>query len=170
MFSHPLSDAITMKVAIYFDTKFGSNQKVAAHLSGALIAKGHTADVHRISDVRPKELPPADLYVFSSPTRLGKPKGSMRRFLKRARLAPNAKYALIATHGEPRPNKKTGQMPTPEEIERYQGTLRTMSELLAGKGTKVAEMKLYVSSESMSGPLLEGWEKKVERFADEITK
>ncbi len=159
-----------MKVAIYFDTKFGSNQKVAAHLSGALIAKGHQTEVHQISEVRPKELATADLYVFSSPTRLGKPKGSMKRFLKKARLAPNAKYALIATHGEPQPNKKTGQLPTAEELDKWQGTLRIMNELLAGKGTKVAEMKLYVKGDTMKGGLLEGWEKKVEEFADQITK
>ena len=159
-----------MKVAIYFDTKFGNNEKVAARLSGALIAKGHTTEVHRISDVKPKELPSADLYVFSSPTRFGKPKGSMKRFLKKAKLAPNARYALIATHGSPQPNKKTGQMPTQEEIEKYEWTLRDMQEILAGKGTKVAEMKLHVTGDTMHGSLLEGWEKKVEEFADTITK
>jgi len=159
-----------MKIAIYFETKFGSNEKVAARLSGALVAKGHVTEVHRISDVKPKELAPADLYVFSSPTRMGKPKGSMKRFLKKAKLAPNAKYALIATHGEPQPNKKTGLLPTPEELDKWQGTLRTMNDILAGKGIKVAEMKLYVKGDTMQGGLLEGWEKKVEEFADQITK
>jgi len=159
-----------MKIAIYFDTKFGNNQRVAAHLSGTLTGKGHTTEVHQINEVKPKNVAPADLYVFSSPTRLGKPKGSMRRFLKKVRLPANAKYALIATHGEPQPNKKTGQMPSPETIEKYQGTLRIMNELLAGKGTKVAEMKLYVRGDTMQGPLLEGWEKKVDDFAELITK
>jgi menaquinone-dependent protoporphyrinogen IX oxidase len=159
-----------MKIAIYYDTKFGNNAKVAANLSGVLISRGHSAEVHRITEVKPKDIAPADLYVFSSPTRVGKPKGSMRRFLNKAQLPPNARYALIATHGAPRPNKKTGQMPTEQEMEKYQGTLRIMQEILAGKGPKVAEMKLYVSSESMSGPLLEGWEKKVEEFAEKITK
>ena len=159
-----------MKIAIYFETRFGNNQRVAAHLSGTLIAKGHTTEVHKISEVKPKAIAPADLYVFSSPTRVGKPKGSMRRFLKKVQLPPKAKYALIATHGSPRPDKKTGKMPSQEEVEKYQKTLSIMQELLAGKGTKIAEMKLYVSSESMQGPLVEGWEKKVDEFADLITK
>ena len=38
------------------------------------------ASVQHIRDASPKDLPPADLYVFSSPGRFGKPKGNARRF------------------------------------------------------------------------------------------
>jgi len=108
--------------------------------------------------------------VFSSPTRMGKPKGSMQRFLKKVRLPTNAKYALIATHGSPQPNKKTGQMPDQAEFEKWQRTLPVMTEILAGKGTKVAEIKIYVRGDTLQGPLLEGWEKQVDEFAEKIVK
>ena len=39
-------------------------------------AKGVVADVHHIRERKPAELPPADLYLFSSPGRMGKPIGS----------------------------------------------------------------------------------------------
>jgi hypothetical protein len=39
-------------------------------------------------EVSPADLPPADRYRFSSPGRIGKPIGSMRRFLKKVGLGP----------------------------------------------------------------------------------
>lgn len=58
--------------------------------------------------------------IFSSPGRMGRPIGSMRRFLKKASLPAGAKYAILATEMAPAPDKKTGKMPTPEEIAKWQ--------------------------------------------------
>jgi hypothetical protein len=99
---------------------------------------------------------------------LGKPIGKMRRFLKKARFPEGARYALIATHGEPVPNKKTGKMPTQEEIEKFQQNLPAMEAILKEKGAvKVAEVKVYVKN-TMKGPLADGWEKGVEEFAAKL--
>lgn len=159
-----------MKVEIYHASKYGNGEKVVAYLQGLLVAKGHQAEFRHIRDARPKELPSADLYVFCAPTRIGKPIGKMRRFLKKARLPEGAKYALIATHGEPVPDKKTGKMPSAEEMEKFQQNLPAMEEILKDKGAaKVAELKVYVKN-TMKGPLADGWEKAVEEYAASLLK
>ena len=157
-----------MKVEIYHASKYGNGEKVVAYLQGLLVAKGHQAEFRHVRDAKPKEMPPADLYVFCAPTRIGKPIGKMRRFLKKARLPQGAKYALIATHGEPVPDKKTGRIPSPEEIAKFQQNLPAMEAILKEKGAvKMAEMKAYVKN-TMKGPLAAGWEKTVEEFAAQL--
>jgi flavodoxin len=157
-----------LRVEIYHASKYGNGEKVVAYLQGILVAKGHQADHRHVREAKPKEIPVADLYVFCAPTRMGKPIGKMRRFLKKARLPEGAKYALIATHGEPVPDKKTGRLPTPEEIEKFQQNLPTMEAILKEKGAvKVAEVKAHVKN-TMKGPLADGWERTVEEFAAKL--
>ena len=134
-----------------------------------MAAKGHQMNVHHVRDAKPKDLPPADLYIFGSPTRLGKPIGSMRRFVKKVTLAPGTRYAVFATHADAAPDKKTGKMPTEEEIDKWRKTLPLMDEALKGKGlVKVADKVFSVSAEAMKGPLKEGWQEKVDEFATAI--
>lgn len=158
-----------MKVEIFHASKYGNGEKVVAFLQGTLVTRGHQVNFCHVRDAKPKDMPAADLYVFCAPTRIGKPIGKMRRFLKKARLPDGAKYALIATHGEPKPNKKTGKMPTPEEIAKYQQNLPIMEGLLKEKGAaKVAEVKVYVKGDTLKGPLVDGWERTVEEFASKL--
>ena len=118
-------------------------------------------------DVSPKDLPSADLYVFSSPGRMGKPIRAMRRFLKDVRLPARTRYALLTTEMGPQPDEKTGRMPTEEEICRFQRVRPVMHEILQGKGlVAVAEDKVYVTG--IEGPLEEGWQHTVEAFADRL--
>ncbi|MCX6651588.1 MAG: hypothetical protein NT131_08055 [Methanomassiliicoccales archaeon] len=155
-----------MKIEIFHASKYGNGEKVVAYLQGSLVAKGHQVSFCHVRETKPKELPAADLYVFCSPARIGKPIGKMRRFLKKARLPDGAKYALIATLGRSR-SGKNGKMPTQEEIDRYQRSLPIMDELLQAKGAaKVADLKVYVVD--LKGPLEEDWEKKVDAFAAQI--
>ena len=157
-----------MKIEYFHASKYGNGVKVAEEFKRLMAAKGDTVDVHHIRDARPKELSTADLYVFSSPGRVGKPIGSMRRFLKKAQLQPGTKYAVLTTEGAPRPNKKTGKMPTEEEIAKWERVRPIMNELLQAKGMKkVAEGNVLVTG--MKGPLEEGWQKKVEAFATQIS-
>ena len=126
-------------------------------------------NVHHVREAKPKDLPPADLYIFGSPTRLGKPIGSMRRFVKKVALVPGTKYAVFATHADAIPDKKTGKMPTEEEIDKWRKTIPLMDEVLKGKGlVKVADEIFSVSAEAMKGPLKEGWQEKVDEFAAAI--
>jgi len=156
-----------MRIEYFHASKFGNGAMVAEEFKRLMSAKGISVDVHHIRDARPKELAPADLYVFSSPGRIGKPIGGARRFLKKVRLQPGTKYAILTTEGAPQPDKKTGKMPTEEEIARWERVRPIMNELLQAKGMKkVAEGNVFVTG--MKGPLEEGWQKKVETFAAQI--
>jgi hypothetical protein len=140
---------------------------VAEEFKRQMAAKGVTVNVHHIRDARPKEPPLADLYLFSSPGRMGKPIGAMRRFLKKVNLPAGTKYAILTTEAAPRPDKKTGRMPTEEEMARWQRVIPIMNELLQGKGLlRVAESKILVTG--LKGPLEKGWQQKVEAFAAQI--
>ena len=156
-----------MKIELYHASKFGNGTKVAEEFRKLMVEKGHQVSIHHIKDSKPKEIPQADLYVFGSPARIGKPIGGMRRFLKKVALPTGAKYALIATHGAPRPDKKTGKMPSQEEQERWYTTIPILEEILGSKGmVKVADVKVFVTD--LKGPLEEGWQNKVEAFTDQI--
>jgi hypothetical protein len=69
-----------------------------------MAAKGVAVTVHHIDDVRPQELPPADLYLFSSPGRMGRPIRGMRRFMKNVKLPAGTKYAVLTTEMAPQPD------------------------------------------------------------------
>jgi len=71
-------------IEYYHASKFGNGALVAEEFRKQMAAKGVAVGVHHIRDVRPNEFAPADLFVFSSPGRMGKPIGSMRRFLKKS--------------------------------------------------------------------------------------
>jgi len=155
-----------MKVEIFHASKYGNGEKVVAFLQGVLVTRGHQVNFRHVRDAKPKDMPAADLYIFCSPARIGRPIGKMRRFLKKVKLPEGAKYALIATLGQPKPDKN-GKMPIQEEIDRFQRSLPIMEELLKEKGaTKVADLKVYVVD--LKGPLADGWEKIVEEFAAKL--
>jgi multimeric flavodoxin WrbA len=156
-----------MKIEYFHASKYGNGAIVAEEFKKQMAAKGVTVNVHHIRDARPKEMPPADLYLFSSPGRMGKPIGGMRRFLKKAKLPSGTKYAILTTEAAPQPDKKTGRMPTEEEQAKWQRVIPVMNEILQEKGlVKVAGGKILVTG--LKGPLEEGWQMKVEGFASQI--
>jgi hypothetical protein len=156
-----------VKIEYMHASKFGNGAMVAEEFSRQMAAKGVTVDVHHIRDARPGQLPSADLYLFSSPGRIGKPIGGMRRFLKKVGLPAGTKYAVLTTEAAPRPDKKTGKMPTEEELARYQRVRPIMNEILQGKGlVEVAEDKILVTG--VKGPLEDGWQQRVAAFAARI--
>jgi hypothetical protein len=139
-----------MKIEYVHASKFGNGAMVAEELRTRMASRGIEVLVHHVGETDPTSLPPADLYLFSSPGRMGKPIRSMRRFLKDLRLPVGARYALLTTEMAPQPDKKTGRMPTEE-----------------GKGlVEVAEEKVQVTG--LKGPLEEGWRQKVDAFADRL--
>jgi menaquinone-dependent protoporphyrinogen IX oxidase len=152
-----------MKVEYLHASRYGNGAIVAAEFKKLMSGEGVTIDVHHIREVSPTELSPADLYVFSSPGRFGKPIGSMRHFLQKVKLPTGTKYALLTTELAPKPDKKTGRVPTEEELAKWQHVLPVMNEILQGKGlVRVAEDRIHVNG--LTGPLEEGWREKVEAF------
>jgi menaquinone-dependent protoporphyrinogen IX oxidase len=156
-----------MRIEYLHASKYGNGAMVAEEFDKQLAAKGVTVNVHHIREARPDRLPTADLYLFSSPGRMGKPIGGMRRFLKKLRLPAGTRYAILTTEMAPQPDKKTGRTPTEEELAKWQRVRPIMNEILQGAGlVKVAEDKVHVTG--LKGPLEEGWQKKVEAFAAQI--
>jgi hypothetical protein len=156
-----------MNIAYYHASKFGNGAMVAEEFKRIMAARGVKVSISHVRDANPGDLSRADLYVFSSPGRMGKPKGNARRFLRKVSLAPGTRYAILTTQGAPRPDKRTGRMPTEEDLNRWERVIPIMNELLAAKGlTKVTEGAVLVTG--IKGPLEEGWRSKVEAFADQI--
>jgi menaquinone-dependent protoporphyrinogen IX oxidase len=151
-----------MKIEYLHASKYGNGAKVAQEFSRQMAGKGVMVSVHHIREARPKELPQADLYLFSSPGRFGKPIGGMRRFLKKVDLPAGTKYAILTTEAAARPDK-TGHVPTDEEMAKWQRVRPVMNEILQLKGlVEVAEGTVHVTQ--IKGPLEEGWQHKVEAF------
>ena len=92
-----------MKIEYFHASKYGNGTMVAAEFRKLMAARGVAVNVHHIRETRPKAMPPADLYLFSSPGRCGRPIWAMRRFLKKVQLPSGTKYAILTT-----------EMPTPE--------------------------------------------------------
>ena len=156
-----------MRIEYLHASKYGNGAMVAEEFDKQLAAKGVTVGVQHIREARPDRLPTADLYLFSSPGRMGKPIGSMRRFLRKLRLPAGTRYAILTTEMAPQPDKKTARIPTEEELAKWQRVRPIMNEILQGAGlVKVAEDKVHVTG--LKGPLEEGWQKKVEAFAARI--
>jgi hypothetical protein len=108
----------------------------------------------------------ADLYLFSSPARFGRPIGSMRRFLKKVELPAGTKYAILTTEAAPHPGR-AGRVPSEEELAKWTRVRPIMNEILQGKGlVEVAGDTVRVSD--VKGPLEEGWQDKVKAFVARI--
>jgi len=153
-----------MKIEYIHASKFGNGEAVAEEFKKQLLAKGVEVDIHHIREVQPSELPPADLYLFSSPGRFGKPIRGMRRFLQALDLPTGTRYAVLTTEAAPKLNKSTGKTPSEDELVQMGQRVRPMMhKLLQSKGlVQVAEEKVYVTK--LRGPLEDGWQKKVEIF------
>jgi hypothetical protein len=156
-----------MKIEYFHASKYGNGARVAEEFKNRMAANAVPVSVHHIREMNPRELPPAELYLFSSPGRMGRPIGSMRRFLRRAELPAGTPYAILTTEVAPKPDRRTGRMPTDDEMAKWQRVIPIMNEILQGKRlVEVAEGKVFVTG--LKGPLEAGWQEKVQAFVDRI--
>ena len=155
-----------MKIEYLHASKYGNGAMVADEFSQQMAGRGVVVHVHHIREAKPRELPPADLYLFSSPGRMGKPIGGMRRFLRKVELPAGTKYAILTTEAAPHPDA-AGHVPSDAEMAKWQHVRPMMNEILQRKGlVEVAEDKVQVTG--IKGPLEEGWQQKVGAFAARI--
>ena len=155
------------KIAYFHASRYGNGEKVAEEFRRLMAEREVKVEVQHIKRSRPKEMPPADLYVFSAPGRMGRPKGNMRRFLKKMHLPAGSRCAVLTTEGAPRPDPKTGQLPDPAEQEKWQRVTPIMLEILESRGLQIlARGKVLVMG--MKGPLEEDWQQKVAAYVAEL--
>ncbi|HEV2452182.1 MAG TPA: hypothetical protein VGS62_09660 [Streptosporangiaceae bacterium] len=148
-----------MKVEYLHASKYGNGVMVAEEFSKQMAAKGVTVNVHHIREANPKELPPAGLYVFSSPARFGKPIRGMRRFLKKVELPEGTRYAILTTEAAAHPDP-AGRVPSDEQMASWTRVRPIMNDILQRKGLiEVARGMVHVTG--VRGPLEEGWQHKV---------
>jgi len=163
---HAESPRRNMTIEYFHASKYGNGAKVAEEFKKQMAGEGVAVNVHHVRDAKPKEMPPADLYLFSSPGRMGKPIGDMHRFLKEARLPSGTKCAILTTELAPRPDKN-GRLPSEEELGKCQRIIPVMNQMLQEKGmVNVAQGKILVTG--FKGPLEDGWQEKVAAFASHI--
>ncbi len=156
-----------MHIEYFHASKFGNGVTVAEEFKRQLAGQGVTVSIHHIKDAAPRHLPVADLDVFSSPGRFSKPISTMRRFLGRVQLPAGTRYAILTTEAAAQPDKRTGKVPTEEEMARWRRVIPIMNQILQRKGlAKVAEAKVMVTG--VKGPLEEGWQYKVGVFAAQV--
>jgi multimeric flavodoxin WrbA len=156
-----------MKIEYYHGSIYGNGVMVAEEFKKQMSQKGTAVNIHNIKDARPKEIPPADLYIFSSPGRFGKPARNMQNFLKKANLSPGSKYAVIVTELNPNSDSNSIRIPTKEDTGKCQQVIPIINKILQEKGlVKVAEGKVFVTG--IKGPLEEGWQKILEEFVSQI--
>ena len=142
-----------MKVCIAYDSKYGNGKKCMEHLQNVIVKKGHNVEMFSIHEIEPTSTPSANLYVFSSPTQMGRPSGKMKRFLKKIQIQQEeAKYALVTTCMSP-PNTKC---------------LQKMDILLSSKKISKISDGLMIKVKGMKGPLDSGYEEKLDSFASDI--
>ena len=124
----------TIKIAYFHAPGSGNGAIVAGQSRMQIAARGVIVDVHHIREATPAEPPPAGPYVSSPPGRMGKPVGGMRRFRKKAELPAGMPYAILTAGLAPQPDKKTGRVPTEQDMARWQRVRPVMNEILQGKG------------------------------------
>jgi len=155
-----------MRIEYLHASKYGNRVMVAEEFCRQMAAKGVTVPVHHIREAKPKQLAPADLYLFSSPARFGKPIGTMRRFLKKLELPAGTKYAILSTEAAPHPDW-AGKVPSEQELAKWTRVRPIMKEILERKGlVEVAESTVHVAD--VRGPLEKGWQDTVKAFTARI--
>ena len=141
-----------MKICILYESKYGNGKKCVEYLQGIIGGKGHDVEISYIGEIKPKLVPQANFYIFSSPTHIGSPPRKMRKFLKKLEIKQEgAKYSLMTTYMDPKTK-----------------TIQKMEEILQTKGmTKVSDgLKIKVTG--YEGPLEEDYKQKLEKFATEL--
>ena len=147
-------------------SKYGNGARVAEEFKKQMAGRGIAVNVRHVREAKPREIPPADLYLFSSPGRMGKPIGDMSRFLKEARLPAGARCAILTTELAPQPDK-SGRLPSEEELGKCQRMIPIMDQMVREKGlVNVARTRVFVTG--LKGPPEEGWQEKVAAFAAQI--
>ena len=64
-----MKGAFKMNINIIYESQFGNGKKVVEELAAILKENGQDVDLFPVAKTKPDELPEADLYIFSSPTR-----------------------------------------------------------------------------------------------------
>ena len=144
-----------MNISIIYESKHGNGKQAMTYLENILRKKGYSVQIMSVHEIKPHSLPESNLYIFSAPNAFGKIVRSMRKFLDKIEIKNlSAHYILVNTCLNPSSSQDKGL----EQMEEILQT-KNISKLSAGLKLKVMAIK---------GPLEEGYEKKLDEFAQTI--
>ena len=141
-----------MKIAIGYYTAHGNNKIVSETVASLLQEKGAEVDIYSVAEKKPEELGEADIYIFSSPTRMGGPAGRMKAFIKKFTPKEGAGYAIL--------NTCLGAEGTK--------VVPKLSEILESKGLKRVAEGVCLQVAGAKGPLKDGETDKLKSFSDQV--
>ena len=142
-----------MKYVIIYWSRYGNNKKIAETLAQKLTQKPAETQLFTTDQANPRNLPPADVYIFSAPAEAFNLQRNMRSFMKKIQGMDGKKYAIINTHGMKR------------------NWLGKMEKLLSKKNMiKIAETDFQVADKdpTTGKPLLKNWESKLDTVIQQI--
>jgi flavodoxin len=141
-----------MKYTIVYWSRYGHNKKIVNYLSEKLRKKNGEIQILTTDEANPADLPKADLYIFSAAAEAFNLQRNMRAFMKNLEGMSGQKYGIINTHGMDKDR------------------LYKMERLLSKKNMiKIASVDFKVGKDIKSGnALTEGWEEKIDEFAEKI--
>ncbi|UCD14334.1 MAG: hypothetical protein JSW60_02665 [Thermoplasmatales archaeon] len=141
-----------MKVYIAYESKYGNGKKCVEHLQTAIKKKGHNVEASPINEIKTDSLPPAELYIFSTPTHVGRPPRKMRKFLKKLEMGQeDAKYALMTTC-----------------MDYNTRSLEIMEDFLQPKKINKVSKGIKIKVGGIKGPLESSYQEKLDSFVEEI--
>jgi menaquinone-dependent protoporphyrinogen IX oxidase len=143
-----------MNIHIIYESKYGNGKEAMIYLESLLTKKGYSVQRNHIHDIKPQQLPNADLYVFSAPNAFGKIVRSMRKFLEKIEGQPTMRYILVNTCLNPSSSQDKG--------------LEQMEEILHEKNLIKLSEGLKLKVMGMKGPLEPGYKQKLEELASTI--
>ena len=137
---------------VYY-SRFGHNKQIVEYIKEKLSNKGHTVNVIESTQSDPKNLPNADVFVFSASVEAFRIKKEMRHFMKKMDGVNGKKCALINTHGMKKRN-----------------WLKSMEKMITKKNMqKMAEIDFIIGEGQDKGEGLEkDWKKKLDGFIESI--
>jgi menaquinone-dependent protoporphyrinogen IX oxidase len=144
-----------MNISIIYESKYGNGKEAMTYLEIILSKKGYSVQLMSVHEVDPHSPPESNLYIFSAPNAFGKIVRSMRKFLDKIEIKnSNIQYILVNTCLDPSSNIDKG--------------LEQMEEILQTKNISKLSEGLKLKVMAMKGPLEEGYEKKLDEFAQTI--
>ena len=143
-------EGMKMKINIIFDSRYGNGRKVIEYLAGNLIGNGHEVIMNLVKESEPKDIEPADIYIFASPTHARRATRRIRKFIKKMEFPARARYVCMTTY-----SSKTFAVPG-------------MCEMLDNKGITQSSKGLEIKVIESKGPLESGWEKKIDKLIEKL--
>lgn len=143
-----------MKYVMVYWSRFGHNKKIVENLSKKLNEKGAETQVFNTDEADPKNLPDADIYIFSASAEAFRVQKDMRKFMKNLEDMGGKKYGIINTHGMKSKN-----------------WLKSMDKILSKKNMeKVAEEDFIIGKEGQKEGkgFTENWEEKIDEFSKKL--